>query len=274
MSKYTALYRLPLPPTPELSKKHNEPMYYSNEFCDKCNNSNPYRYVDTRNCFGCLQRELKNNLWYMLNDPTGTQQIPTTAGEAVEYGADHYFTGNACQKAEHAEKLNIVTSKCMNCDLRSARQKAIAEGERYYMPETPCDKCHVIAEKRVDNGACSNCKPPRVQSARQKAIAEGKRHYTPEEACIVCEQIAPRSVNNGSCQGCHAKKPKRRVGAPEHQPSVVLMRDCPDITLGREEARSMGFKVYRTGEYCKKGHTDFRYISTGGCVKCKNLQDK
>lgn len=40
----------------------------------------------------------------------------------------------------------------------SPRQTAIAKGERWYMPDTPCPKCGQIAERYVATGACRGCK--------------------------------------------------------------------------------------------------------------------
>jgi hypothetical protein len=47
-----------------------------------------------------------------------------------------------------------------------------------------------------------------------------------------------------------------------------MMRDTPDIVISREMAKGMGFKVFRTGKACKRGHVAFRYVSTGGCIEC------
>lgn len=54
----------------------------------------------------------------------------------------------------------------------------------------------------------------------------------------------------------------------ELTPDAMLMRDYPDTVVSKDEARDMGFKVYRTGEYCKRGHNGWRYVSTGNCIEC------
>jgi hypothetical protein len=47
-----------------------------------------------------------------------------------------------------------------------------------------------------------------------------------------------------------------------------MMRDTPDTVISREMAKGLGFKVFRTGRACKRGHAAFRYVSTGGCIDC------
>ena len=40
----------------------------------------------------------------------------------------------------------------------SARAKAIAAGERWYTPDTPCRHCGTLAPRYVANGMCKGCK--------------------------------------------------------------------------------------------------------------------
>lgn len=278
MSKYTALYLKPLPPTPELAKYHNEGRYYSDERCIKCRNKTPIRYVESGNCYGCLQVECKANVYDIVNNPNRHMDrldFPAFPRDAHSMGLDYYFTGSACLQGEHAEQKSITSGKCLSCKPKvSPRQKAIAAGGSHYVPDVDCARCHTRAEKRVDNGACSGCKEKVIKpkSPRQKAKAAGESHYMPDTACTDCHTIALRAINNGVCTNCTAlarKANPRKHGAAQHEASAELMNSCPDIVLARDEAKAMGFKVFRTGEYCRKGHTGFRYISTGACVACK-----
>ncbi len=41
--------------------------------------------------------------------------------------------------------------------------------------------------------------------------------------------------------------------------------------ISREEARSKGLKRFYTGEPCKHGHIDERYVSTGYCAECHRV---
>ena len=44
--------------------------------------------------------------------------------------------------------------------------------------------------------------------------------------------------------------------------------------ITREEAKKIGQKWYYTGEPCKYGHIDKRYVNTGLCYGCKRFQNK
>jgi len=69
------------------------------------------------------------------------------------------------------------------------------------------------------------------------------------------------NVNTNSCSGC--KKDDDRLSA-----SRIFAKDNPDFIMSRSDAKEFGFTLYRTGEYCKKGHNSWRYVSTGNCIQC------
>ena len=43
--------------------------------------------------------------------------------------------------------------------------------------------------------------------------------------------------------------------------------------ITREEAKKIGQKWYFTGEPCKNGHVDKRYVNTDICYTCKRIQN-
>lgn len=47
-----------------------------------------------------------------------------------------------------------------------------------------------------------------------------------------------------------------------------MMFDYPDMILDYETAKTLGFKVYRTGESCWQGHKGYRYVKNKTCVTC------
>jgi len=51
-------------------------------------------------------------------------------------------------------------------------------------------------------------------------------------------------------------------------PDTDLMSRCPDMIISKADAASLGFKVFRTGKPCLRGHTGWRYVSSGACVEC------
>jgi len=99
-------------------------------------------------------------------------------------------------------------------------------------------------------------------SPRKKAIGAGEIWFMPEKPCKHCGLIAIRRVNNGECRGCTDLRKKRR----SEEKSV--QQTYPDMIIDVETAISMGFKVYRTGRPCKRGHTGWRYLANRGCVDC------
>jgi hypothetical protein len=44
--------------------------------------------------------------------------------------------------------------------------------------------------------------------------------------------------------------------------------------ISREEAKAQGKKFFFTGEDCKRGHKDYRYVSTSQCASCQKLHKK
>lgn len=202
--------------------------------------------------------------------------MPTTAQAATERGLEVYITLDSCRHGHTG--LRRVEGGCLQCwvdkNTPSPRKQALAEGRATYLPKKPCGTCGQHAEKRVHNGSCLNCEAlyaqPKRVSLRQAAIAEGRSTYLPKQPCDVCRTHAEKRVVNGSCLGCEAlRKQKRQDGRSNpDSPDAQMMRDTSDIVIGREMAKGLGFKVFRTGKACKRGHTGFRYVSTGGCLDC------
>lgn len=154
---------------------------------------------------------------------------PTTPGQAQERGLDYYWVGKHGTYCGHLGKRTIA-GKCWYCE--QAKRDA----------------------------------PP---SPRQIALAAGATWYDPApgDVCPAGHQ-APRRVANGSCQQCEQEQrgpDNRRTPATD----VDIRALCPELVINRDDARTAGFTVFRTGESCKRGHFGWRYISTGGCIDCK-----
>lgn len=82
-------------------------------------------------------------------------------------------------------------------------------------------------------------------------------HYWVPEMCSKAGHVGKRTLLN-KCYAC--------TGGPRVLP---VQEVHPDLIVDRDSARAVGFKVYRTGAACRRGHTGFRYISNNGCVQCK-----
>lgn len=53
--------------------------------------------------------------------------------------------------------------------------------------------------------------------------------------------------------------------------SFDMARTSPELVLSKVEAEAAGLKLFRTGKLCVNGHDSWRFVSSGGCVKCKGL---
>ena len=129
--------------------------------------------------------------------------------------------------------LNIKTlsGKCYLCSIEvSPRQQAINNGDKWYMPETPCNKCGQKALRRVNDGACEcvvNRKTDRTLSPRQQAMAAGEKWYKPDTPCPRCGTTALRRVHDSVCQGCTGKPTERTTG----RVSVGVLRLSVDALI-------------------------------------------
>ena len=51
--------------------------------------------------------------------------------------------------------------------------------------------------------------------------------------------------------------------------SFDIARAAPNAVISRSDARGLMMTIYRTGKPCFKGHSSWRYVSTGACTDCK-----
>ena len=75
-----------------------------------------------------------------------------------------------------------------------------------------------------------------------------------------------RDLNNNCVECEYIKKNKKLDGRATI--TTRMMFDYPDMILDYETAKTLDFKVYRTGEPCWQGHTDYRYVRNKTCVIC------
>lgn len=145
------------------------------------------------------------------------------------------------------------------------RQQAIDAGQPLFLSGKAC-RTHGHLGVTTVQGKCYHCEKRRARpSPRQAAVASGARWYTPADPCKRCDTLAERRVADGACRGCmDASKGEDGRETPES----VMMKACPELVISRAEAKAAGLKVYRTGQACRRGHTAYRYVSTGGCLEC------
>jgi len=188
--------------------------------------------------------------------------------EARKAGSTYYTPAVACAECgTHADR-RVSDDRCLGCRplLRISdeeRASARRKGWTYYQPSEPCPECGEHAKRRVSDNRCRGCSPMGrdKSSPRQEAIARGEKWYKPIDPCPRCNTTAMRRVADGRCSEC---------AGIDTQPSAdaVMMEQCPDMVLTRKEARLADLSVYRTGKPCKRGHTGWRYVSTGACIDC------
>lgn len=106
------------------------------------------------------------------------------------------------------------------------------------------------------------------------AAKNRRPRYLDPNGCRACDDAAgcPTGVKvrltaTGECVGCLAVG---RVSTPG--PAVARGAGArnlpPDTIVSRADAKAKGWKVYRTGEECSRGHAGFRYVSSRACVEC------
>lgn len=293
-------------PPYETANELKTKMYDDGEKCPVCNGST-LRYLRTGNCRLCAinHSQLLYNLIttndhdrWIIDDPHSDGGIhfcnynkPTPISrEKLRIVGDAMFKymqnpetyklkPDPCPHGHIG--LYLVNGRCATChDERVNSPRAIARkaNQPTYTPADPCDVCHQLAPRRTTNDKCTHCHPLRpANSPRQAAIRQGHKWYLPDEPCPRCHQIAERRVSNGQCRGCtpHLPAPVQAdSGAVEdgrRTAESVMMEECPELIVSKEEAKQLGLKVYRTGKECKRGHTAYRYVSTGSCITCLRM---
>lgn len=210
-------------------------------------------------------------------------RYPATREEAYIEDVAKYYPPVVCP--DHGERSVYFTATgiaacCANRKAVDAYNEAIAAGEPHTLTEAqrqgknyfwlpqPNPYCGHPGKIHFD-GRCVFCLEERKNSPRQRALRAGATEYMPR-ANDPCPNghIALRRVDNGSCKQCREEaKGKTAAGGAEGAPINKLV---PDMVIDRKSARGLGFKVYRTGKACGVGHTGWRYVSTGGCIDCKN----
>lgn len=216
------------------------------------------------------------------------QMYPETREEALEQGARYYHktlvNENPCRRPGHLvgalihAKTNIHIC-CSYADCIIDYDNAVANGEPitqkdakekgldYYWRRVFDERCGHSGKRTIDD-KCWFCKQDaqtskkeRHNTPRQQALKDGNPWYMPtnDDPCLE-GHIALRRVANGQCSQC--------LGADTSPREKTVQELYPDMVIDAEAAKALGFKVYRTGKPCHKGHTGWRYLSTKTCIQC------
>ena len=231
----------------EEAKRLNSPRYQGDTICPVCQDrkmsspgSKPHRYTANGRCVVCAKVEatdvasvIKGFARMLCRDTLQHHKSP--------YPVIHYYD-------DHVQLAAWLD--------RGKQPDALASTK-------PCTrKGHPGITDA--NGKCLLCRDERGTSPRQIAIKSGESWYQPLTPCSMCGGSCKRRVDNGRT-GCSVSAAKPRKVTPEQ----TLMAEKPLMVLPRDTAKAIGLRVYRTGAPCKRGHTGWRYCSTGGCLDCK-----
>lgn len=257
--------------------------------CNVCGVSS-WRAVVNWACLNCKREEgnfmkLRGKRRPVVNYRTGAEcssEYPATRAEAIEEQIAFYYPWGdlTCEVPTHRAGTSIVYTvsnikKCCANDLAAAAYKeAQAAGEptsakearemglAYYWQQAPMPYCG-HSGKMLMNGKCWTCRQETLNTPRQVALLDGAVWYTPAPGDL-CRKghFALRRVANGSCKQCEDEG-----AAVVREP--LLQDICPDLIISRANSIAAGFKVYRTGAACNRGHFGWRYNSTSGCLDCK-----
>lgn len=233
-----------------------------------------------------MRMRLKGRIYQL---PSGEwKQWPETREEAFKQGTVYYHPPRGtipCIDPAHGNSSVIFTISNVHacCSHNIANTEYLAALDRgeptdpnnaarmgldYYWRMVRGRYCGHPGKYTI-NGQCWYCTEERKNhvTPRQQAILAGETWYMPAEGDL-CKKghHAPRRVANGTCKECESEA--RSTGTDNRYHEGRIDRQFPDMTVSREEAKMLGFNVYRTGIPCRKGHNGWRYVSTSGCLEC------
>ncbi len=212
--------------------------------CNSCNMSS-VKYTTTSECVYCARR----NAITFYNFHNDTKHVWTDDD-------DNHFT-----QPEFGKKPLIVSNDIwLNMIELSAMVNA---DSAFTVSPDPCRRYGHYGLNRL--GKCWHCLENKATpSPRIAAKIAGEKWYQPIKHCARCGEKALKRVDNGTCSGC--------ITTPEHDQretaDSILMRQEPTMIIAKQDATDIGMKVYRTGKECNRGHTGWRYVSTGTCITC------
>lgn len=187
-------------------------------------------------------------------------------------------------------KVYTISDKKVCCakeDAIIAYNEAVAAGEPsgpgpaasaagYFWVRNEGKYCGHVGKRTIDD-KCYECVTGRSIRPRQVALRSGEVWYTPAPGDTCSEgHAARRRVANGSCEECErirsAVKSAAAVagsGVADSDKVLPLYKIDPDGIYPYEVAKALGYKHYRTGEPCSRGHRGWRFVSTRNCLDCR-----
>lgn len=204
---------------------------------------------------------------------------PTTPQMAIDNGQQLYTDLNGpCPSCnEPTPTRYVMNDECLTClriaasmsDEPTDRASAIKNKKKSYQTNIPCRSGPHLIMRSLKTGRCVLCEVGKQikkqqaktaakaaykpRNARSAARAAGLWWYTPETPCERCGKIAERHVQTNVCRGCRAIK--------DRKPMLVFEGS-------RGDAVTLGFRMFRDGTLCRRGHKRTRYVTASGCLEC------
>lgn len=219
-------------------------LYDDGQECPECRSRHHIKYTKTRACVSCSKLSAINLMHlhkgiykYIWTDGDERHWAEPSPGHVVRIddedydemlgycelvNSDHDFTITDQPCSTHGHYGIKRLGKCYQCQLkrkeRTPRQKALHDGETWYMPNTDCPKCGQRALKNVHNGACQGCTPLRAEPvdnstavlmrenadmilSKEDAELVGLKVYRTGKECIN-GHTGWRYVSTGNCLDC------------------------------------------------------------------------
>ena len=230
----------PHPSDRNVSARLQHRLYIADEKCKVCGSSST-RFTKNDRCVMCQRYKIelvRRGEDALINWPS---TIPTNLNDPIEL----------------AEVRNMI---------------ALIERDplRYMLHYDPCPQHgHVVVNDTIKHVKCVQCEES--LKPREQAMFDNRTTYLSTSPCTNCGDHTIRDVEDGRCHACDYVPGTKKSARDDDQrttPDVIMMRDAPDTIVSREDAKSYGFKVYRTGQPCRRGHAGWRYVSTGNCIDC------
>lgn len=215
---------------------------------------------------------------FYKNDGTPSR-YPANPEDAKKLRILKYDDGIVCKSCRSCSIKYARSGRCAHCATLSAlhfsniahgHARLVAIGEDYHMQTgdmlepVPDAVGRAIREAETLAGPRPAVAPGSGQGVYVRASPCARAGHvglvTDGGACVLCRAEPKRAP---------AAAKKRGPGRPAGSgPAAAIMAAAPDWVVSRGAARAMGSPVYRTGRPCRKGHTGYRYVSTGACVEC------
>ncbi len=166
--------------------------------------------------------------------------VPWTKDESNAYGYARYMDDQGCKicGTEHVGRY-VADNTCVVCAMRDA-----SEVWKLWKMGSPD-------------------RPEIFPTSAAEAVQKGVDYFYREQLCKGGPHFMQPNLKTGKCVAC---------GKAKGQQSTDLATLFPDMVLSKDEAAAVGSATYRTGLPCRRGHTGWRYVSSGACIACMRSQ--